>query len=211
MSSETSNKTYLKIAVNQKKERLEQLRAQLQTKLKAKEFLENQISPFTEIRNSLQQSTVSFTTIELLGFQEEWLPYLEEELLESYLPTLPDDLGKSKAVNLVHTLFDKYPSTNEFRYVPNFEKINLVSTQEVSGLKQTVKSLGLENQTVYLYYLQYAPLVQLELYDLFLVDNEDLFNFWYGDVVIFPENHSWLISYSLEEDWYGGHYMPFQR
>tara|TARA_R110002020_G_scaffold218232_12_gene426061 strand:+ start:712 stop:1302 length:591 start_codon:yes stop_codon:yes gene_type:complete len=194
--------------MNHKKERLEQLRAQLQTKLKAKEFLENQISPFLEIQNHLRHKEVAFTILDLLGFQEEWLPYLEEELLESYFPALPDDLGQSKAVKLVHTLFDKYPTTNEFRYEPNFEKINLVSTQEVSGLKQTVKSLGLENQTVYLYYLQYTPLVQLELYDLFLVDNEDLFNFWFGDVVIFPENHSWLISYSLEEDWYAGRLNP---
>lgn len=87
--------------------------------------------------------------------------------------------------------------------MPKIDKINLITSHHESGLKTAVESLALENQTVYMYYLQYAPLLQLQLYDLLPVDNENLFNFWHGDVVIFPENHSWLISYSLEEDWYG--------
>lgn len=188
--------------MNQKKERLEQLRTLLHSKLKAKDFLENQISPFTEIHTYLRQSKVAFTTIDLLGFQEEWLPYLEEELSKTHFSALAGGLGKSKARKLLNTLFDKYPSTNAFRYVPKIDKINLITSNHESGLKTAVESLALENQTVYMYYLQYAPLLQLQLYDLLPVDNENLFNFWYGDVVIFPENHSWLISYSLEEDWY---------
>lgn len=190
--------------MNQKTERLEQLRAQLHIKLKAKDFLENQISPFKEIHTYLRQERVAFTIIDLLGIREEWLTFIGDDSGKTQFPELVNSPGKSDAKELVTKLFAKYPSENAFRFVPQFDKITPNPSSQASGLKDAVQRLALENQTVYLYYLQYAPLLQLQLADLIQVANEDLFNFYYGDVVIFPENHSWLISYSLEEEWYAG-------
>lgn len=190
--------------MQQRKERLEQLRTHLNIKLKAKDFLEKELSPFTEIFNFLNQSKVTYTLVDLLGYQQEWAPYFQEELKKPPYDQLNDDISKLKTQDLLSRLFDLYPSVNELRYVPSVDKVIITASTPGAGLKKAVDTLSLENQLVYVYYLRYAPLLKIQLHDLVQLGHEELFNFWFGDVVIFPQTHSWLIAFSLEEEWYAG-------
>ena len=111
--------------MSQKKKRLGELRARLHIKLKAQDFLEKQLAPYTEILALLQQENVAYNIVALLGFQEKWHPYLEEELQKPTYSPLKISLGKSNPQELLNTLFLIYPSIHALRYVPPIEKMEL--------------------------------------------------------------------------------------
>lgn len=71
-------------------------------------------------------------------------------------------------------------------------------------LQSIIKQQRFEAQEVYLYYMRYAILLQVNLHHLSRVASEELFNFYHGDAIIFAENLDWLIAYSLEDEWRAG-------
>jgi hypothetical protein len=53
---------------------------------------------------------------------------------------------------------------------------------------------------VKLYYFQYAFILKINLSTVEEKVTEELFNLWLGDTILFPEDYSWLMAYSLEEE-----------
>ncbi|HET8809753.1 MAG TPA: hypothetical protein VFM65_05750 [Flavobacteriaceae bacterium] len=187
-----------------RKEKLKQLKTALQHKLKAEAFVENSIQPFTEILVLLEQRKIAYALCDLIIPDKTLLlPHLSEALKEPVFQPLLAHAGNTDAAKNLHNLFERYPSTNALRYVPPVQKLKVPSI-----LKDAIDFLELQNQPVSIYYLRYAPLLKVQLYDLVFDDEDKLFNFWHGDVVIFPENLNWLIAFSLEEEWYAGRLNP---
>jgi len=169
----------------------------LQLKQRAKAFFEASIQPFTTITTALQNSGIDYAVCGCIIRPKALLPYFYE------IPAAAElfHTGNRDTIKLLDQLFKLYPTANALRYVPSLPKMDAGAT-----LKDAVDFLGLDNQPVYVYYLRYAPVLQLQLYRLLSANAGDLFNRQQGDVVIFPTDLSWLIAYALETEWYAGRY-----
>lgn len=187
-----------------KKKRLTYLKARLRTKLNALEYQEVRIAPYAEIFAYLNKLAIPFTIVDLLGYLPEWQPFLESELQKPIYLNLNQNIGCSEGEKICDSIFTAYPSVHPLRYVP--ESFIPIESNTNIGLTETVEFLGLKNQSVYLYHLQYAPILKLQLFDLLEAESDEIFNFWHGDAVISPIDYSWLIAFSLEEQWYAVEY-----
>jgi len=181
----------------EQKERLAELKKRKKDELDALAFARQAIEPSLEILEELKQKESLANTLFMIIPQQEWLPTLQTLFQQE--PYAKFDLSSIKTklnVPLLEQLFEKYPSENSFRYVPDFPQLN-----DELGFKEIVQRFNLANETVYLYYLRYAFVFQISVSSLMKAEAEILFNLFHGDVVIFPENQDWLLAYSLEEEW----------
>lgn len=184
-----------------KRAALEQRRRQLQIRQEAQAFMQSDVEPALEILSLLQRRGVIYKIVQMLHVKEDWKETVADALSQPPYTTYGFEAGhlKDQGIRaLLESLFELYPSTNSLRYVPSLEK------HVPQGLQQLVNELGLVHQKVYVYYLSYAFVLELQLHDLVKYANADTFNFWHGDALIFSNDLSWLIAYSLEEEWYGG-------
>lgn len=184
-----------------KRKELEKQRIQLQLFHKVQEFVSGDIDPALELLNKLYESRVLYKIVTLVNILPEWEPHLRETLSgPQYSAYRLENVPTSSENKLVKEVLNKYPTTNPIRYVPDLPQIKA----SISPVKEITESLKLQDQEVYLYYFQYALIVQVSLFELSGIATESLFNWWHGDTIIFPTNTNWLIAYSLEEEWYAG-------
>ncbi|MBD1433929.1 hypothetical protein H8B06_13910 [Sphingobacterium sp. DN00404] len=195
-----------------KRTQLAQKREQLQIKLKAETYIERYITPVQEIFDYLCQQGAAYQIAGLLNIPTEYHPYIKQALARTPYDVYgfqPDHLQKPRLKQLIDTVFDRFPSTNELRYVPDlpeYANYNGIPSEDGTrdAIQQVIQALGLQDQSVYVYYLNYGLVLQLSLAALSDHEHEDLFNTWHGDVMVFPESLDWLIAFSLEEEWFGG-------
>jgi hypothetical protein len=150
-----------------------------------------------EILQILKESHVHFNIVEFVNVRPEWKLFLDEILSEN--PFTAFELNKVPQSNdnaLISELLDCYPSTNPFRYVPDFPLMPYDTS--LCSIRET---LDPGSEMVYFFYFSYPFILQLPLSHLKQVDEAELFNFRHEDVVIFPKDMEWLIAYSLEEEW----------
>lgn len=184
---------------NSRRTTLEQRRRQLQIRQEAQAFVQSDVEPALELLEMLRNKGVNYKIVQMLHVKDDWKETVADTLNRSPYTTYGFEaahLQEQRLSTLLDALFEQYPSTNNFRYVPDLGK------SMWQGLQQVLNELGLADQKVYLYYLSYAFVLELSLSDLARHANVDVFNFWHGDTVIFSEDLSWLIAYSLEEEWY---------
>ncbi|WP_418502270.1 hypothetical protein [Flagellimonas sp.] len=180
------------------RKKLEDLKKSQQLKLRAKAFFKDSIEPFKEITSVLDRWEVQYILFGPNIPDRAIVPYLLDLTKAS---TLLDDahIQGTQETERLGKLFEQYPSVHPLRYVPPVPKI-----QGEASLLKARDSLPLDDQEVYLYYLRYAFVLKLSWKELMSVPEDELFNFWHADTVLFPEQLDWLISYSLEEEWYAG-------
>ena len=185
----------------QRKEELQQKRMLWQKQQEATEFYNSTIAPITELLHVLEAKGSHFSIAGFDGNEKELLPYFTTENKQSLRELLNN--SDEEIPKVLDLLFQKYPSVNPLRYVPNLPLLGN-ATHEIPLLNEAIESLKLPDQEVYLYYLRYVPVLQLPLYDLLHFTNDDVFDPWHGDLVIFPKDLNWLIALTLESDWYAG-------
>lgn len=191
---------------------LEERRRQLQLKQQVAAFAASDLQPYLEIVDYLSKHDVPYRMVHVAHVQADWLPSMREIMRQApYLDYgFPmDRLCTDDRIDLFGELFQRYPSTNSFRYVPDLPRFADYGTGSSEGLtrdglRKAITALALQDQQVYLYYLRYAPVIELSLFDLMAHDHPDLFNLGHGDALIFPANLDWVIAFTLEEEWYGG-------
>lgn len=176
-------------------------RAQLQNRIRFNEFVENRIVPFLEILDELQNleiehSIISFRCIPQ-EFHEPLYEYLQTETLSKY--QLAKDMIRAEDWEVV-TVLEKYPSTNPFRYVLDAAVVGY-GNQPDEVLQELVETHQITNEKVYVCWLNYAFLIEVDLADLAAIANDELFTPWHHDVLLFPKHYDWLIVYSLEDEW----------
>ena len=196
-----------------KRQELEERRRQHQLRQGAETFAASSLQSYVEILDYLDRQGVALKIIQLMYVRSEWKIPIQTILQGAPYAAYgfrPDHLEGSGMEEKMDELYLRYPSTNPLRYVPSLPKLadyNVLSPGEIrNGLKKAAALLGLSNQKVFLYYLRYAPLIEVSLFDILEHDHKDLFNFWHGDAVIFPADLSWLMAFTLEEEWYAGKY-----
>ncbi len=195
-----------------KRSQLEQRRAQLQTKMEAEAFVEQHIKPMLDVLDYLKLHGVPYRITGLVHIATMHYPYVADALSQApyvdygFGPLDPPVEHLEKALEEV---FERFPSTNGLRYVPNLPKYADYGIQQTDGsvrhgLQIAIQALNLPDQPVYLYYLRYAIVLEVSLFALQNHDHDDLFNTWHGDAIIFVPEGYWLIAYTLEDEWLGG-------
>jgi len=195
-----------------RRQELEERRRQLKLQQEATSFVTTYLHPYLEIMEYLNRHGVAFQLVELLYLTEEQqgpvANILQTDPYVDYSFPLSRPEQPSGLQDKLDQLFEQYPSVNAMRYVPFLPKfadcMAVYPGNERNGLQAAARSLNLSDQQVYLYYLRYSPIIELSLGDILKHDHQDLFNLQHGDAVIFPADLSWVIAFTLEEEWYAG-------
>jgi len=192
-----------------KRKELEERRRQLQIRRAAEAFLASALQPYVDILDYLSKHDVDFEIIQLMYVKSDWKSHIQTMLQRVPYVDCGFHAGHLEELGLeeqMDQLYDRYPSINSLRYVPCLPKFADYGTAPPEkirdGLQKAAASLGLSSQKVFLYYLRYTPVIEVSLFDILVHDHEDLFNFWHGDVMIFPSDLTWLMAFTLEEEWY---------
>lgn len=195
-----------------KREKLLEVRRQLQIKLKAEDYIQRTLQASLEVLNYFKKQEMAYFLPSYLFIPEAYTSYVQARLSQTPFTDLqansfninPPDLEA-----IVKSVLDHFPSKNNFHYVPDLMKYAAYRSGNQDamlrdGLEQAIQALALPNQAVYVYWMQYGLLLQVELEIVQAHDQEDLFNTWNGDVLIFSTAADWLISFNMEDIWYGG-------
>lgn len=191
---------------NEQKLRLDALKAEQQCKQKAAYFNDLYIGRALEVLEQFKVGKVACKLIHIGDLETLYLPCLEP-LLGQYTEWRLDltHFEVEKNLPIVGEMFDRYPGTLPLRYQPDLPDI----AKECSdGLRQSAEYLGLEEGTVYMVFLSYLILFEISLTDLLLLENPEIFEAPGEDICIFPKDYSWLITCTIEEDWFAGYYKP---
>lgn len=173
----------------------------MQLSQEVQDFVANDLVPAIELLNRINENATICKIVELVNIPPDRIPSVAETLsTEKYRNFGFDNIPTSSGNSLVSRLLDKFPNTHPLRYAPDLPQFE-TSAYPVTQLSEV---LNLEDQSVNLFYFRYAVLFKLSLSDFSLIDSSLLFNWWDGDAIIFPDTLDWLISYSLEEQWYAG-------
>lgn len=182
-------------------------RKQLQDRLGTGEFVKTTLEPYLEILVFFRQHNITYEIKSIVLGNPDWTVYLPEFF--SHDPYL--DYGfhvkqiENQAVrHLLDIWYDRFPSLNSFRYVPNLPRLDRFNKETVQCFLSSIGSDIELEQLVYLYHMQYNAVIELEFSSLVLQDTEELFQGFHGDVVIFPRSVDWILAFSLEEEWFAG-------
>ncbi|MGV4413334.1 MULTISPECIES: hypothetical protein [unclassified Chryseobacterium] len=176
-------------------------RAQLQNRIRFNEFVENRIVPFLEILDELQNLEIEHSIISFRCIPPEF-----HELLRRHTQTEALEKYKLAKVEIttedttVETVLEKYPSINPFRYVLDASVVGYGNLPD-EALQEIQETQQFKEEKVFVYWLKYAFLLEIDFKDLVKRANDDLFNSWHDDAVIFPKDYSWLIAYTIEDEW----------
>ena len=184
-----------------RRQQLEAKREQLQTMLRYKEFQEVYVEPFFDILDHFDTLKIAHRIISF-----RCVPLEFHQLLQEFKETL--DLDKYKVSDVlisaddiqVQNILTVFPSVNPFRYVLNAPIIGYESNPK--EILQELKNIHkLDDKKVFICYLRYAFLLEISFTDLAKKANNEIFSSWHGDTIIFPSDHSWIIDYTLEDEW----------
>ena len=197
---------------NDKRALLEQRRQQLQIKMQAEAYIERHIKPARELFDDLHQHDLAYQIAGLVSTPAEYLPYVEQAMTQPPYCDYgfhPNHLQSAELEQLLDSVFDRFPSVNALRYVPDLPGYTdyggiPFDNDRRDGLQKVMQALGLQDQNVYVHYLQYTLVLKVSLAALSNHEHESLFNTWHGEVLIFSDNPDWLITFTLEEEWLGG-------
>lgn len=181
---------------------LNEKRKLLQQQLQFKEFFSQYIAPFSEVLESLNLLKINYQVVLARCIPKEYQHLLIEQF----------NVGEFKKYNLseieitsedeiLERLFKIFPNKHALRYLPDFESIKIDFDHPKTILNNIIHSEHLTEQQVYLCYLGFGFVLQIDFQDLSDKVSDDIFNTWHGDTVIFPKNQEWLIAYSLENEW----------
>lgn len=181
---------------------LNEKRKLLQQQLQFKEFFSQYIAPFSEVLESLNLLKINYQVVLARCIPKEYQHLLIEQF----------NLGEFKKYNLseieitsedeiLERLFKIFPNKHALRYLLDFESIKIDFDYPKTILNNIIHSEHLTEQQVYLCYLGFGFVLQIDFQDLSDKVSDDIFNTWHGDTVIFPKNQEWMIAYSLENEW----------
>lgn len=178
-------------------------RKELKYALEAQDFISQRVEPFSEILRRINAADIRYE-IYLMQIPLEWESHLQKLMNENRLADFKYGIVYlPEKIQLLDQMLLQFPSIHPLRYVPDLPRI--LGDQPISQmLKSIVDELRIAKQQVFVCYLQYAVLLQIELDSFIKIANEDMINFWHGDMIIFPAAGDWLISWSMEEQWYAG-------
>lgn len=186
---------------------LEQKRRYLQKKIQVKEDVTRLIEPWIEVYKKILQHG--------LDCRIEYLQCIDEEAMEPWIDALRNGplaglnfnaeavLRKGKKC-IQQQLEENFPGIYPLRYMPELTyRINFPETTARVILQNAMKSLGVVDEPVYIFFNRFSPVIKMNIADvpeitLHLTDLQE-------DLCIMAESGQWLIFRSLEDEWRWGY------
>lgn len=190
---------------SEQSDRLLEKRKELQLHIRFNEFVKANVMPFFEILNEFQNSKIEYRA---LSFRR--VPQELQELLREYIQSQACSSYKLSEAEIslgdeaVERLMERYPNTHPLRYIPDLPRYHFWWQVE-----EQIKKHQLEEQEVYLCYLQYALVFKVKISELIIKATEEVFTAWYGDLVVFPADYHWLLVHSVNDFWQFGNKHTF--
>lgn len=181
---------------------LQEKKEQLRIQIVFDEFVNRSILPFLEVLEALQDLGIGFQVVMLRCVPKEFLGLLSEYFkVGPFLKYNLSQIEISTDDRCIEQLLETYPNTHPLRYVPDLPVVGLIGDSPAVVFPEIMSINQIETHKVYLCHLKYAFLLEVNLQDLAQNADWTIFNIWEGDAVIFPKDFSWIIAYSLEEEW----------
>lgn len=181
---------------------LNEKRKLLQQQLQFKEFFSQYIAPFSEVLESLNLLKINYQVVLARCIPKEYQHLLIEQFNGGEFKKYNlSEIEITSEDEILERLFKIFPNKHALRYLPDFESIKIDFDYPKTILNNIIHSEHLTEQQVYLCYLGFGFVLQIDFQDLSDKVSDDIFNTWHGDTVIFPKNQEWLIAYSLENEW----------
>lgn len=182
---------------------LQQKKEQLRLRIAFEAFIDTYILPFTALLDEFQNLKIGHRVVALRCIPGEFKDMLSERFnTEDYKKYNLTHIEISTDDTWLGKLLQSYPNTHPLRYVPDLPVIGSIGDGPSVVLAGILNDyLPTKQDVVYLCYLKYAFLMEVDLQGLAQNADWQIFNIWEGDAVIFPKELDWLIAYSLEEEW----------
>lgn len=181
--------------------KLLQKREQLQTRIKFDDFVKLYVDGFVEILKEVQLLKIHYKIVSWRCVPNEFHVLLSEYIKkDAFLKNNDEETELFSDDSTVEELLKLFPSVNPLRYVPDLEIVH--KGCDISALLHTLfKSNEIINSTVYFCWLKYPAIVIMDVCEFAELANDEILGFWHGDLVIFPNNFAWLLTYSIEDEW----------
>lgn len=191
---------------SKQRNKLLQKRTQLQLNLRFNDFVKACVEPFIEVLEELQRLKISHDIVSLRFVPKELQPLLMEKFNGGAFVKY-DLSGVEIAMEdtLMELLMDVFPSRHSSRYFPDLPVVSLLE-HPTSVLQELIGKHHIAEQQVYICWLEYVFLLEVNLSDLAQKVNQEILDSRHGDVIIFPKDFSWLaVYYAFEDEWRFGH------
>lgn len=193
-----------------RKAELKEKQKQANQKLLVKEFLAATVDPALEMIASIPDIRIEVS--ELLYVKPEWEEILKSAFNEPpYLNFRFADVPYVTGAGRLSDVLESFGDTLSLRYVPNLPAFANQPDEKDNIIARLSAHLRCDDEYVFLHHLQYAIVWKILLSELIRADHPLLFNSYNGDAVVFSKNNAWLMSYSLEEQWYAGRKNPPEK
>lgn len=180
---------------------LQQKRELLQQRIRFNKFIDDFVTPVLPILDELQRQEINHQVVSLRCIPKEFTSMLAEQFTtETFVKYTLSEFEIQTEDSIIEALMEVYPNTHPIRYVPNLPIIDL-SNDPAAALTEIIRTNHLADRHIYLCWLRYAFLLKADIQDLAQKANEELFNSWHGDTLIFPTDLSWCIAYSINDEW----------
>lgn len=178
----------------------------LQRKQQVKEHISQRIEPWVETYNKILQHGLD-CKVEYLHYVDEetlgpWTEAMGSGLLGSFNFDIGTVLRKGKEC-IQQRLEEHFPGIYPLRYMPELAfRINFPECTSRVIVQNALKSLGIMNEPVYIFFNRFSPVIKMNSSDVpeiitYLTDLDE-------DLCILAETEQWLIFRSLEDEWRWG-------
>lgn len=180
-------------------------RSDLQLRIRFDDFVKTYLAPFTEVLNELQPLQIHYRVASLRFAPQEFHPLFKEKFkTEDFAKYNLSDVDVFLNEDVIGPLMDIFPNHHSSRYFPDLPIVDLIE-EPADVLTALIHTHQLEEKQAYIFWTDYACLLEIDLQGLATKANRHIFDNPYGDAVIFPKDYSWLIVYhAFEDEWIFG-------
>jgi hypothetical protein len=182
--------------------KLLQKRTQLQLQLRFNDFVKACVEPFTEVLEELQRLEINHGIVSLRFVPLQFEPLLVEKFRSGTFAKF-DLSGVDIAMEdkRMEQIMDVFPNKHSSRYFPDLPVVGSLGNS-TSVLKELIEADYIAEQHVYVCWLQYSFLLEVDIRELAQRANKEILDSWHGDVIIFSKDFSWLaVYYAFEDEW----------
>ncbi|MEG0915866.1 MAG: hypothetical protein RSF68_02510 [Myroides sp.] len=192
------------ISIDMDAERLNKLlqkREHLQVRIRFNDFVKLFEEDFKEILKELQFLNIHYSIASWRCVPQEFHSLLAEYIQkDSFLKSKFAETKLLSNDDTVETLLNAFPSVNYLRYVPDL-KIMGRGTEISALIQPLLDSYEMERLSVYFCWLKYPVILEMDILEFAELVNGEILGFWHGDLVVFPTDFTWLLTYSVEDEW----------
>lgn len=184
------------------KQILAQKLAKLQLKLKVDEFMENEGAEILTILKKYQLALIPYKVVFIDNISKTLIPFITEKWSEK--PYMECGLINIELLveSYQHTIFEHYPiaQNSSIHYFPELDYVAVAEPEKNNYLEDFLKHNKYPNQKVRVYYYSLGLLLETQLHELLKADENEIFDSFYDNIVIFPQGWEWLMVFTSSNE-----------